>query len=481
MRISQLTLGACLALAACEDSTGPTGSGGLAVSVSTTGGDVDLDGYSIDVDGRVSVRVTIAGTQELTLGAGSHRVELTDVAANCAVQGEAAREVTLVEGESVSVNFHVACRATGVTVRTSTTGLDPDANGYQILLDGVQSRTMAATASVVVSRLAPGPHVIELTGIAPTCDPDGPTTRTVTVVNAELALVEFPLTCRAAWAAIRVQATTTGTDLDGQYRATVVGFPALTAPVNGGSGVILQVPAGTHQVVLEDVAANCTPTDGSFRQATVAVGGAVRDTAEVTFAVECLTDRGTIRVAIATSGSGAIGPHTVHLWDYDCYYCAAVDSRTTDAGGSGTVEFTPRTGNYFVTLAPAQGCSVHESSPGGPLAVTPGAVLEAQFDVGCGPAVLRVTAPTTGTNPDTEYTVTLWYTDSWYYYNVAIELGSLAANATLVAEAPFPEWYWVSLGDVAANCTVQVPNPSAGFSLNHGRTVELSFPVVCGP
>lgn len=479
MRIPRLILGACLALAACDDSTGPAGEATMVVRVVTAGGDFDLDGYLLDVDGRVSFPIGVGATQELTLEAGRHVVEISEVAANCAVQGDHVREVVLSQGERIEVSFSVICGATGVSVRTSTTGLDPDPNGYQILLDGVPNRTMGSTATAVLSRLSPGVHELEITGIASSCEADGPTTRTVTVVNAELTPVEFPVACRAAWAVIRVEASTTGSDPDGQYHASLVALPGYATQVDGGSGTILQVPGGTHQVQLADVAANCAVPGGATREATVTVGGAVRDTAEVVFTVECVSDRGTVRVTVATSGTTPPGPHRVDLWYYDCYYCPPVESRETEASGNGTVEFTPRSGAYFVTLAPAQGCSVSGSSPGGPLAVTLGAVLEAQFDVGCGPAQLRITAPTSGTSPDTEYSVTLWYSDGWYG-SVSIPLGTLAAGGTLTAEAPFAGWFWVSLGDVAANCTVQVPNPSAWFDVAYGQTTDVSFPVVCG-
>ena len=482
MRTRTAVLCATLALLACDDSTGPAGEGTLVVSVSTIGGDPDLDGYSLALDGNVSLPIAAAGTQEFTLAAGRHSIRLSEVAANCAVQGEVSREVVVADGESVAVEFAVECGATGITVRAATTGLDHDPNGYRLVLDGGPARTIGSNGSTVLSRLSPGAHVLELTDIAPTCDAEGPTSRTVTVVNAELALVEFPVTCRAAWGAIRVEATTSGDDLDGQYRAFLATVPSLAVQVNGGSGTILRVPAGTHQVRLDDVAPNCTLSGGATREATVAVGGTVRDTAEVAFTVECISDRGTVRVTVATSGSGTTGPHVVNLWDYDCYYCPAVESRSTDASGSGTLEFTPRSGTYYLTIGASQGCSASGSSSTGALAVTAGAVLEMQFDVACGPPLVRVTAPTSGSAPDTEYSVTLWYFDWWwYYYDVAIELGVLEANGTLTAEAPRAGWFWVSLGGVAANCTVQVPNPTPEFYLAYGQTVELSFPVTCGP
>jgi hypothetical protein len=261
----------------------------------------------------------------------------------------------------------VACDATGITVRTSTTGLDHDANGYRLMLDGVPAQTVASTSSTVLSRLAPGEHLLELTEIAPNCEVEGPTARTVTVVNAELALVEFPLTCRAAWAAIRVQVSTTGEDQDGHCLASLVANPGLSAQVGAGGGVIPNVPAGTHQVQFADMAPNRTVPGAATREATVTVGGTVRDTAEVAFAVECVSDSGIIRATIATSGPTATGPHTVYLYNWDCYYCPPVDSRVTDASGNGTVEFTARSGNYYLAISPAGGCSASGTSSPSPL------------------------------------------------------------------------------------------------------------------
>ena len=482
MRWPTLAAAVCLALAACnDDTTGPTGEGSLVVSVTTSGGDPDLGGYRLDVDGDFSLPVPMAGTQELTLRAGLHRVALSDVAENCTIQGAATKDVTVSQGETVTVSFPVECGATGVTVQTQTTGLDHDPNGYRIVLDGGPYRTVSSNGSAVLSRLAPGQHVIEITEIAPNCESEGPTSRTVAVVNAELAVAEFPVVCQAGWGAIRVNANTTGSDPDGQYRASLVAFPGLTAQVDTEGGFILQVPAGTHQVRLDDVATNCTVAGGATREAVVTTGGPVRDTATVAFTVECVSDSGTIRVTVTTSGSGTTGPHFLYLWDSDCYYCSVVDSRLTDASGTGTVEFTPRSGRYYVTVGAADGCSPSGLAQSEQLTVTVGALLETQFEVACGPPLLRVTAPTSGTSPDSEYTVTLWYTDWWYYDTVSIPLGTLAAGGTLSAEAPFVGWFWVSLDDVAANCTVQVPNPSEGFYLLFGQTVELSFPVTCGP
>lgn len=147
----------------------------------------------------------------------------------------------------------------------------------------------------------------------------------------------------------------------------------------------------------------------------------------------------------------------------------------------GTATLTARSGGYYVGLELSSApCSV-TAGQGTMVEITAGSEQEVHFDVACGPPTIRVTAPTTGTNPDTEYTVTLWYNKYWGDPDVPIELGVLAANGTLTAEAPFSGYSWVSLGGVADNCTVQAPNPTDLFYLRRGVTHDVIFPVTCGP
>jgi plastocyanin len=108
-----LVLALVLAAAGCDGSpTGESGIGSLRVSVSTTGEDLDLDGYVVRVDGVDSQTVSVAGTQVFSnLAAGEHLVELSGVAENCLASPGNSRSVTVVGGETAEVVFALDCVA----------------------------------------------------------------------------------------------------------------------------------------------------------------------------------------------------------------------------------------------------------------------------------------------------------------------------------------------------------------------------------
>src|SRR5467141_2284975 len=69
--------------AACRDIPGPD-SGDIQVIVSTTGTDLDPDGYAIALDGATARPIPVNGTLTLSgLSTGSHTVALSGVAPNC--------------------------------------------------------------------------------------------------------------------------------------------------------------------------------------------------------------------------------------------------------------------------------------------------------------------------------------------------------------------------------------------------------------
>ncbi len=380
----------------------------------------------------------------------------------------------------------VTCGATGVRITVQTSGPDPDPDGYRVLVNGTHRATIASSGTSTVSRLEPGTHLVELSGVAGNCEFTGPTSRTVTIANREVAPLAFAASCVATTGVIRVEVSTTGSDRDANgYLALLNGQGTISAPIAGSPGVghLTTVPAGTHSVSLDGVAANCAVVGEAVATAVITVGAPVRDTVVVNFTVDCVPDSGIIRVTTTVTGDPQGAQFTVRAAcdDYDYWYCPYPDPAPALLAPDGTATLTARSGGYVVSLhlTSAQ-CSV-TSGQGTPIQVTPGSEHEVHFEVGCGPITLRVSAPTTGTNPDTEYTATLWYYDWWYYWPVAIELGVLAADATLTAQAPFPGTYWVSLGGVAGNCVVQVANPTNEFLLQPGDTREVVFPVSCGP
>jgi hypothetical protein len=84
--------------------------GNLDISTTTTGSTPDPDGYTVSVDGGAEEPVAVNGTFPVAnLAPGSHTVALSGVAANCAVEAENPRSVSVTAGASTSVAFTITC------------------------------------------------------------------------------------------------------------------------------------------------------------------------------------------------------------------------------------------------------------------------------------------------------------------------------------------------------------------------------------
>src|SRR5947207_1827091 len=209
----------------------PPPTGDLTVTNSTTGQDLDPDGYTVTVDGgqRRSLGVNTSTTYS-GLTATSHTVELTGIAGNCTVSGQNPRTVT-VATSGTTTTFTITCAAlpppTGnLTVTNSTTGQDLDPDGYTVTVDGGQRRSLGVNTSTTYSGLTATSHTVELTGIAGNCTVSGQNPRTVTVATSGTTTT-FTITCAALpppTGNLTVTNSTTGQDLDPDgYTVTVDG------------------------------------------------------------------------------------------------------------------------------------------------------------------------------------------------------------------------------------------------------------------
>src|SRR5690242_381541 len=138
----------------------PPQTGNLTVSTSTTGSNLDPDGYTATVDGGASQSVATNGSVTFTgLSAGSHSVALSGVAANCSVGGANPQTVTVPSGGTATASFAVSCAApppqTGnLTVSTSTTGSNLEPDGYTATVDGRVRQAVATNGSVTFAGLS---------------------------------------------------------------------------------------------------------------------------------------------------------------------------------------------------------------------------------------------------------------------------------------------------------------------------------------
>ncbi|HJR15320.1 MAG TPA: galactose oxidase-like domain-containing protein [Gemmatimonadales bacterium] len=90
-------------------------SGGIRVSVTTSGASIDVDGYAVQLDGNSpGQRIGTTGSVSFNgLLAGSHSVGLSGLAPNCSVAGDQSRTVSVIAGAVSEISFSVACTSTG--------------------------------------------------------------------------------------------------------------------------------------------------------------------------------------------------------------------------------------------------------------------------------------------------------------------------------------------------------------------------------
>ena len=101
-----------LTLTACEVTfLSISTDGRLEITVVTNGNTIDLDGYSVTIDGSQATSVDANGTITLAqITEGSHMVQLSEVDQNCSVQGDNPRTVVMPSGKTLTMSFVVACQ-----------------------------------------------------------------------------------------------------------------------------------------------------------------------------------------------------------------------------------------------------------------------------------------------------------------------------------------------------------------------------------
>ena len=143
----------------------------LEVRTTTTGTELDPDGYSVIVDMAPGQPIGITDTLIIDpLAPGQHSVTLAGLAANCSATGGPTASATIAEGTTAMVEFAVICGPTQgqVVLTTATSGDSPDADGYQVELDDTGMGAIGVNDSRTLPGVPPGPHQITLSGVAPT-------------------------------------------------------------------------------------------------------------------------------------------------------------------------------------------------------------------------------------------------------------------------------------------------------------------------
>ena len=289
-------------LAACGgDLAAPTPT--LEVQAVTTGRPADPDGYTVRIDGGHVTALGVNATVRVAdLLPGSHEVELEGVAPNCTLQGPNPRTVSVSAGDVIPIRFDVQCGAPSgsIEIVVSTTGDEPDPDGYVVSLDGSPGAPVGASGIVSVTNVAPGEHEIRVGGLAPNCVVAGGNPQRVSVERDEVH-VELEIHCPQPAGTIQVATVTTGPrpDPDG-YDVTVGGT---TQHIESSGALTVSDLLGDVEVRLDGIAPNCHVDGDNPRTVTVTTGSLVA----VTFKVGCLpTGQGILLFSSDRSGTSHV-------------------------------------------------------------------------------------------------------------------------------------------------------------------------------
>ncbi len=185
--------------AACGDPAVGPAIGAVQVSVTTTGVELDTNGYSVAIDGGVGHAIPVNGTMTFAgLSPGSHGVLLARLASNCRAVGAAnPRSVEVVAGDTAHVAFAVTCAATtgSLVVTVSTTGADLGSGAYSLSVDGGAAQTLPVNGAVTITGLRAGSHSVSLSGVATNCTASPPSPISVTITAAVSTRLDVAVAC----------------------------------------------------------------------------------------------------------------------------------------------------------------------------------------------------------------------------------------------------------------------------------------------
>lgn len=183
--------------------------GSIRVSTTTTGIDLDTEGYTVRIDLGARQPIDVNGTLDIEdLIVGTYAVHLDGVAPNCVVTTENPQTVEVESETIVDVTFEVLCDEDfRIVVTAATEGPDPDPDGYPVQLfrgNRAGSATVPANGTVTFGGLSPGEyelvfshapqygtHGIEYGGVAVNCERTTP--RSVVVEVSEPGSVDVRL------------------------------------------------------------------------------------------------------------------------------------------------------------------------------------------------------------------------------------------------------------------------------------------------
>lgn len=233
--------------------------------------------------------------------------------------------------------------ATGVLrVDVSTSGEDRDADGYMVVLDGQERRSVGPTGFVVFEDVRTGSHSLELDGVATNCDVEMSQPVAITFTGSEIP--QLRVLC---WGTgLEVVVSTTGYRTPPPFVVTIGTSISREITANATPLRLTGFEPGQYRVSIDQLPSYCTVTGEDEVIAQVELRAVV----PVPFDVSCRYPVGAIHVVTATSGTDP-DPNG---------YLLTVDGRDYElpSTGAATIDEIAAGGHTVVLHAIASNCTV---------------------------------------------------------------------------------------------------------------------------
>ena len=217
-----------------------------------------------------------------------------------------------------------------LTVTVATGGVDPDPDGYEIVLDARAAYALGVDETITIPGVGAGGHSVMLSGVASNCVTAGGIVRSVTVTEGASIAITFSVTC-AELPELEVTVSTIGADPDPD--GYLVQAESWVGPIASSGSVRIPFPRyGANIVSLSDIRGNCMTDSPPRRSVEIVAGAASPMTAA--FVVSCTPDfvpAGVLAVARRLED----GPPAIHV---------------VNADGSNAIQLTP-SGMYATSPA----------------------------------------------------------------------------------------------------------------------------------
>ncbi|HKK24628.1 MAG TPA: IPT/TIG domain-containing protein, partial [Gracilimonas sp.] len=233
----------------------------LEVITSTTGSDIDSNGYSVSVTGQLQNDIAVNDTLIYSeIFENQVDVELTGIAQNCSVDGNNPRTVNLDNVDNAgSTVFNVSCISTAPQINSinPTSG----ATGTEVVITGSNFSTVTSENNVQFNGVRAelnSASSTEIRAVVPGTATTGPVS--VTVDGATATGPTFTVVTTGI---VEVTTTTTGLDPDPDGYNLYLDSEGPIPVGTTDSYTFSSVQEGSHTVEITGIAANCSISNGT--------------------------------------------------------------------------------------------------------------------------------------------------------------------------------------------------------------------------